>query len=223
MRNIAVLAFTFIPLVGLLAQTTSERAIQTPASREDVQNATKEMKKTIRDAERKSAERIAVEREKTARETKAAVENSEKKLKAELAEKAAQEELDRKKQRSEMMLTVYGSITLIVIIIIFGVMIAIRKNRREAEQTPTNALNESRLEVLVNPDILALRAFSERNNGITKVPFVLPLREGVQFNCIAKLRTGLPPWVYFDNEEFPVAWDKRRQKASDLMMAQKTK
>jgi predicted nucleic acid-binding Zn ribbon protein len=221
MRNIAVLAFVFIPLVGLTAQTTSERATQTPASREDIQNATKEMKKTIRDTERKAAERIAAEREKTTRETKAAVENSEKRLKAELAEKAAQEELDRKRQRNEMMLTVYGFIALVVIIIIFGVMLAIRKNRHET-QTLTTSLNNVRPEVLFNPNLLTLRDFSERNNGITKVPFVLPLREGVQFNCIAELRTGLAPLVYFDKEEFPVAWDKRRQKASDLM-AQKTK
>lgn len=220
MKMTRVVIFFVLATVGLLAQT-SDPAIQTPASREDVQKATNavttKLMRALRDAEKKALERSKQEQEKREMEKAAEAERIEKKLAAEAAAKKESE----KAQTTALSL---GLTTLLFLLI--GIVYIWRKKPEAKHHSAFEAVvpvetkpnlvlvNPQQSEVLRDPDIAALRAFSLRNNGITTIPFTLPLNEGV-LNCTAYLE-GKNVFVGFgDNTRS--AWDKRRQAGAKVL------
>lgn len=211
------LVFIFV-LASAYAQVSAIEKTVVPASKADVQELQKELKYIRQDAlvaEKNYANRSAMERQKMLQENKVAIEAAERNLKNKLesiereARKASDDQ--RRTQRIEW------SITGVVVLGLLVTFLMIRKNHKKIATTFSS--EEPKLEILKDPDIPGLKAYSARNNGIQKIPFVLTLQDGEQFNCVAELKQGLAPLVYIENDPIPVAWDKRRKMAVRLATA----
>lgn len=213
--KIATLMLMFA-LTSAYAQVGETDKPAVPASQEDVQGLQKELQRMRREAqtaERNAATRSNEERRKALEaqeESKAAIAATEKKL-AEKLESIAREAQKASDDQLRTQRIVWSVIGVAGFIGILSIILVIRKDQ-SGLLVPSEPSKGQ--EILVDPDIPALKEFSVRNNGISKVPFVLTLKEGHRFNCVAELKSGLPPVVYFEGDRIPVAWDKRRLAAS---------
>jgi len=226
-----VVIFFVLASFGLLAQIPSDPPkTETPASREDVQKATNEatrkVMKALGEVEKKAFQRSKQEQEK--REKERLVEAL--KIQGEIRAHAAATKKESERTRTEALSVILASFFFlsVAILIIWLKKPQIKQVSTESfvsvETRTKIALVEGHAEVLVDPDLSALTAFSARNNGIRQVPFALVLKEG-RLNCTAYLREGMAPLVHCEGNDPTVklAWDKRRQAGATLLLAkQKT-
>lgn len=225
MKSVVVLFVFACTFVCSFAQVvgTAEKPTE-PASREDVQELQQELKRMRREAqlaEKNSVSRNAQERQRLLQENKEAISVTEKKL----ADKLEAIEREARKANEDRLRTQRVVWPIILIVLILGSLLLglffLRKSRTEERVVYTIDVGQKREVpgILKNPDIPALKEFSAQNDGIEKVPFVLTLQDGRCFHCMAKLRDGLDPLVYIENESTPVAWDKRRQSAAKITLS----
>jgi hypothetical protein len=220
MKKIAVLAF-ICTLTLAYAQVSETEKPAVPASQEDVREVQKELQKEIqrlraegfkaRKAAADIADREAEERKKMVKENALALERAEAKL--ESISREARKASDDQLRRQRIVWYFTGAVVFIGVIFLAWFL---KKNRAEKIQQAIPGGLQKKQEILIDPDIPALKEFSARNNDTEKVPFILSLRDGQQFNCVAELKDGLTPLVYIEKETIPVAWDKRRQRAAKL-------
>lgn len=251
MKHFFVAIFVvFVFTGGFSAQiTTTDTSQVVPsdlASREDLRKATAEMKKSVRDAEKKSAEQIAKARADAERQAVKAREDAERqhkevlrqsaeaeeRLRAQVAEAAAKqqkaEEEAQARWKEEVKFWGMGGVGMIVFsLIALGVFLARGRTKApEVRVDPTSL--ESDEDLLKDPEIKDLKEFAVRNGNISKVMFRLSLPsrgtslDGEQMICTAKLRGDLPPLVYFEGDPGPVAWDKRRKRAALIAASRKS-
>lgn len=216
MNKIAVVFV--LTLAGAFAQV-SETQKPVPASQEDVQGLQRELTRMRREAkvaEKNATTRSLEERRKMLQENKVAIDATEKKLadKLESIERQARKTSDDQLRTQRIAWSVTGVVGLIGTLLL---TLMIRKNQKSGGGLVVPSEPSQKREILIDPDIPALKEFSARNNGISKVPFILSLQDGQQFNCMAKLqKDGLAPLVYIQGSSVPVAWDKRRQAAAKI-------
>jgi len=218
-----MMILVFLPSAGLYAQTTSD-----PASREDLQKATAEMKRAVRDAEKKSATQAAKARTEAEKQHQESLQQSvevEKKLRDEIITTAAKQQKvaeETEAKTRKMMFWGVGGVVAVLALIALGVVFA--RSRTKAPEVRVVQNHGKKTDILTDPDIPALKEFAARNGNISRVMFCLTLSQkgtlwdGEQIICTAELRENLPPLVYFDGDASPVAWDKRKRRAVLIAM-----
>lgn len=210
---VAVMAFAS---VGLYGQTDEEP----PATRTDVRAAVSEMRKAVRDAEKRAADNGA-------RLSSVTISETEKRFSAVKGEIAKANEENRRALDAERLRAswfqrlaasavalslVMGAVTLVAVIL--------RRRPEKAGSGQQSYAVPPAPGSFVNPDVPAIKEFAAAH-GLRTVPFTLKLeREGAEFACYAELRDGKPPLVRFVSDmDHPVNWDNRKQKAARLMAA----
>lgn len=231
------LALTFS--AGLFAQATSQQVVD-PASKGDVQQVQQsiddlktDFKKDVEDSADAGRRAANAQHEKELRAIEDAKNEIDLKNKDRDKLRREEEAKVRAAEHASIMRTIYIASAIIGMLIILGLVVLVRSKRTalpaeprvaiDATATqlnviPINAVREELLkkpEVLVNPDIPILKAFSERNNGIKRFPFVWSEEGFYPLNCEVELRDGQLPLAYLgEGEEVrPVKWDKRHTRA----------
>ena len=216
----------FVP--ELLAQTTTnEQTEPKPASAEDLQKITNEVKK-LRTAEEKSTKQMEVDRkalQKKLNDVNDAQQKSSvdtKNLRDDIAPKVAAIPKAIEKANDRNIKIVIGLGALVSIIVLIGFTISFRKktevkteihNHVVEKIVETQSVTETKM--LVDPEIPDLEAFSKANNWVTNFTTQLTLQDGRKYNCQAIKENG--NWyALIEDDSQKVTWKNRRKRASLL-------
>ena len=230
---IFLLVFLLYPEIGGGQPLQEKEEPKDFVSPSDLERATAEMKRAVRDAQRKSSAELAKERERQKQQNEEILRSgkeSAEKLKKEMeltakkhseevaAQRLAQSEADKK------MLLVSAIVSSIILMSLIGLYLKIRTSKSSIN-VPINSLEQTTEEkiVLKNPTIPELLDFSRKNGDARKIMIKLSLSEkgtdldGMEILCTTELRHDLPPLVYFEEEKNPVTWDQRKKRAAVII------
>jgi membrane-associated HD superfamily phosphohydrolase len=257
MNRVMALALCVIFVVMMQIKTAEaqqvsqeDQAVQNPASREDIERATREMKNAIRSAEQKSVKQILIERENLRQQTQSLRdEQTRQLLKIEREQKEAREEAKAEavrlqEQQQKTRTAMYLGTGVVVTIVLIGILVSMffrgRKSAEEDKETLVRVSDKNRFLIHgKNISIENVRAFIEESpvlsellssNGLVEVPSVLelPEREGSQlsgqkFNCTTIFDKEGSATIRFDERptDPPCAWKNRNKRAAEIAM-QKT-
>ena len=220
-----VLFFAFVLALALTVCAQEEKSV--PASQQDVKNLQIEIGRLRQEAKAVESDSMArskeerLERKRMLDANTAAISALEKKLddaqkaNEEQARKASEEEALRQRR---VWYIAGGGVGIVVILVLLSSYFRKKKKVIDSVVLSTSVVVEveNRQEVLTDPEIMDLKDFSVRNNGIQEIPFILTTHDGNKHNCLGVLRGSEIPLVYIGNNQTPVAWNKRRQWASKV-------
>lgn len=211
--------FALLPAVGF-TQTSdgSANSVQSPtpdpASREDLEKATAEMKKVtiaaVREANKRAQTAIDVAEKKHQEEL--AKSRAEAKAQAQATVNtvvSANETTRLESAKQWRMVRIYGGGGLLLVAIIS--LVAFKKRNKPVEIRVIQTHTRNQEGILVDPDIQTLREYSARNENINPVPFILTLpKESVKVQCEAQLTENSEPLIVkVDGKKSFLRWKNR--------------
>lgn len=227
-KSIVAVILVLFASAGLDAETTregqrneSQVVTPDPASREDLRKATAEMKKVVREAEKKSAAQAAKARddaERQHRETLRREAEADEKLRAEVV--ATAEESAAKTRK--MVFWGVGGVGAVSLLIALGAFF-VRSGTKAPEVRVVQNHEEHVDGILEDPTKEQLEAYSTKNKGINPVPFFAVLtRENLKPLCKVQLGEGSvePRIVEADGRSCSIGWKNYPRKLARFLQGE---
>lgn len=185
---------------------TIQNQVPDPASREDLEKATLEMREAtlgaIRAADERAQEAINVANKQHQEMLDSAEKKQEEILNQSKADTDAKveavlsaAEMDRL-ERAEWWrgARIYGGAGVLIVIITIS-LVAFKRPNKTVEVRVVQTTEKNSDGIRVDPDIPSLREYSARNGNINPVPFILTLHDGTKVVCEAQLNEESSPLI----------------------------